>query len=258
MRILILGGTTEARRLAEAVAKRSGFDATLSLAGRTDRPLPLPLPVRTGGFGGAEGLAAHLREMGTDAVVDATHPFAERISANAAAACAAAGVPLCRIARPAWAPGPGDRWTEVADMAEAVRALGDAPRRVFLTVGRLSLPAFEAAPQHAYLVRTVDPPDPPPALPRLEVVTAVGPFGLEAERALLRDRGIEVLVTKNSGGTATRAKLDAARELGVPVVMVRMPDPPAGVTVAETWEEALGWLEAHALASARSAAFRGE
>ncbi|MDJ1158839.1 cobalt-precorrin-6A reductase [Chelatococcus sp. SYSU_G07232] len=243
-RILVLGGTTEAGRLAAALAARREMAAILSLAGRTAEAAPSALPRRIGGFGGIEGLMRWLAAERITAVVDATHPFAARISVNAAAACAALGLPLARLTRPAWTPQPGDRWQEVADARAAALALGAAPRRVFLTVGRLTLDAFTVAPQHRYLVRTIDAPDPPPALPDLTLVTARPPFTAEAETALMREHAVEVLVTKNSGGAATAGKLAAARALGLPVVVIRRPEKPAADTFL-TVEAVLAWLEAH-------------
>jgi precorrin-6A/cobalt-precorrin-6A reductase len=216
----------------------------LSLAGRTQNPAPAPIPCRIGGFGGAEGLAHFLREEKFDALIDATHPFAARISANARAASATSGVPLLVFSRPAWAPGEGDQWREVATMADAVAALGETPRRVFLTQGRLQLAAFAAAPQHFYLVRAIDEPDELRLLPRHKFISARGPFTLEGERELMRAEGIEILVSKNSGGGATAAKLVAARELHIPVILVARPE---AEDAAETsrLDDVLAWIETH-------------
>ena len=241
-RVLILGGTTEANALAAALAGDRRFAPTLSLAGATRTPLLPAIPVRIGGFGGVDGLSRWLREAGTEALVDATHPFAWRISRNAITAVAETGVPMLRIDRPAWVPAAGDRWTTVPDMDAAASAIGVPPRRVLLTIGRQELTPFAAHPQHHYLVRSVDRPL-PDVLPRDSVVlTARGPFALPGERALLSQHRIEVLVTKNSGGDATAAKLVAAREAGVPVVMVARPPSAPGPSVA-TFREALSWLE---------------
>ncbi len=241
-RVLILGGTTEASALADALYGDHRFAPTLSLAGVTRAPHLPPIPARIGGFGGADGLRHWLAEAGTDALVDATHPFAQRISRNAVAAVAGTGTVMLRIARPPWLPVPGDRWTVVPDMAAAAASLGVPPRRVLLTIGRKELAPFLAHPQHHYLVRSVDPP-PPEALPPDSVVLARrGPFALPEERALLLAHRIELLVTKNSGGDD--AKLLAAREAGLAVVMVARPPPVPAPTVA-TWQEALGWLERH-------------
>jgi len=226
VRVLILGGTTEASALARRLAGDARFDAVLSFAGVTRAPLLPPVAVRVGGFGGAAGLAAFLRAENFDVLIDATHPFAVQIKRNASAAAAQAGIAHLRALRPPWSAQPGDRWREVADMADAARALGDAPRRVLLTIGQKELAPFRAAPWHDYVLRSVDPPD-PALVPRGAVVIAArGPFIVADEIALLRAHRIDVIVTKNSGGDATAAKLAAARALGIEVVMVRRPAPP--------------------------------
>ena len=244
MRILILGGTTEAAALVRRLADRPDHDVTLSLAGRTTAPIALPVRTRIGGFGGAEGLAAHLREHRIAALIDATHPFARIISRNAAAASREAGVPLLAVRRPAWARAPGDDWREVDSVPDAVPALGEVPKRVFLTVGRLELAAFAAAPQHRYLVRTIEPVG--DALPGIDVtaIEARGPFGAEDEAALMRAHGVEILATKNSGGAATYGKIAAARSLGLPVVIVRQPALPEVAQVSRI-DDVLGWLDVH-------------
>jgi precorrin-6A/cobalt-precorrin-6A reductase len=242
-RILILGGTTEARRLAERLAERRDLAVTLSLAGRTASPAAQPVPVRIGGFGGAQGLAAHLAAERIDALIDATHPYAAIISANAAQAAGAAGVPLLALRRPAWVAVAGDRWIEVDDMQAAVQALAAAPRRVFLALGRNEIAAFVAAPQHFYLVRSVDPIEPPLRVPHAHYVTGRGPFTQAGDRALLVDHGIEIVVAKNSGGDATYGKIAAARALGVAVMLLRRPALPDVAAVA-TVEEALAWIDA--------------
>jgi precorrin-6A/cobalt-precorrin-6A reductase len=244
MHVLVLGGTTEASALAARLAGCRDLSATLSLAGRTSFPKPAPVPTRIGGFGGVEGLGRWLTEHRVGAVVDATHPFAAVISRNAAAACAQRGVPLLALRRPPWQAQAGDRWIDVPTMPDAVAALGPAPRRVFLTVGRLELPAFAAAPQHAYMVRTIEPIG--DALPALDVVTIQdrGPFGETDERRLMQEHGIEVVVTKNAGGAATFGKIAAARALGLPVVMVARPPKPDALTV-ESVDAGLAWIEAH-------------
>lgn len=244
IRVLILGGTTQASELARALAGRPDISPLLSLAGRTRNPAPAPIPCRIGGFGGAEGLAHFLREEKFDALIDATHPFAAQISANARAASAASGVPLLVFSRPAWAPGDSDQWREVANMGDAVAALGEAPRRVFLTQGRLQLAAFAAAPQHYYLVRAIDEPDELRLLPQHKFISARGPFTLEGERELMRAEGIEILVSKNSGGGATAAKLVAARELNIPVILVARPVA-EGAAEAARLDDVLDWIEAH-------------
>ncbi|MFC3575117.1 cobalt-precorrin-6A reductase [Streptomyces yaanensis] len=227
--VLVLGGTTEARELAASLAARSGVRVTTSLAGRVSRLGALEGEVRVGGFGGAEGLAAWLREHRVDAVVDATHPFAAGITANAAWAAAATGVPAVVLRRPGWSAGPGDRWHEAASLAEAAGLLAPLGRRVFLTTGRLGLAAFAHLTDLHFVVRSVEPPE-PPMPPDVEVLLARGPFTVQDETALLSGHRIDVLVTKDSGGAATAAKLTAARELGLPVVVVRRPPLPDGVT----------------------------
>jgi precorrin-6A/cobalt-precorrin-6A reductase len=231
MRVLILGGSNEATQLAARLADDSAFQPVLSLAGRTRHPAPSPIPCRIGGFGGAIGLASYLRSQAIDVVIDATHPFAEQMSANAISAAGETQTPLVVFSRPPWMPGPGDRWVEFVSAEAAAQAIGATGRRVFLTVGRLQLPAFETSPQHDYLIRTIDPPEPKPNLPRYRVLLARGPFTIEDEVRLMRVEQTEVLVTKNSGGDSTRAKLDAARSLGLEVIMVRRPPPPDAPTL---------------------------
>ncbi len=215
---------------------------TLSLAGRTAEPLAQAVPVRSGGFGGSEGLAAHLRTERIDALIDATHPYAAVISANAARASETARVPLLALRRAAWVKQAGDNWTEVAAVGDAVRALGEKPLRVFLTLGRKELAPFTAAPQHVYLVRSVDPVDPPLAVPHATYITACGPFTEAGDRALLETHRIEIIVAKNSGGAATYAKIAASRALGIPVIMLKRPALPE-VATATTVEEVLAWLD---------------
>ncbi|WP_413991843.1 cobalt-precorrin-6A reductase [Labrys okinawensis] len=238
--ILILGGTTEAAALARLLAGRPGIPAMLSLAGRTQNPAPPPIPYRVGGFGGVEGLSTFLRERRARAMVDATHPFAEQMSAQAVAAAQRTGVQLLALRRPAWRAEPRDNWTEVADAEAAAVALGSEPRRVFLTTGRLELPAFLAAPHHFYLVRSVDAPEELP--PHARLILARGPFAEEDELALMREERIEVVVTKNSGGSATYGKIVAARRLGLPVILLKRPEV-AEVETVTTAEEALAWIE---------------
>lgn len=239
MRILLLGGTSEATALARLVAKDARFEPVLSLAGRTSAPAAAPVATRIGGFGGVDGLAHFLAGERIAAVIDATHPFAARMSANAAAACGMAGVPLLALTRPPWQRRPGDNWIEVADMAGAAAALGTKPARVFLTIGRQELAAFAAAPQHHYVVRTIEPAE--GLLASATLIRARGPFAVEDEVALMRREAIDVVVSKNAGGQATEAKIIAARNLGLPVVMVQRPGRPEVPTV-ETAEAALAWL----------------
>jgi precorrin-6A/cobalt-precorrin-6A reductase len=246
-RILILGGTIEARMLAEALAAKPGVTVTQSLAGRTTKPMPQPVPVRVGGFGGAEGLADYLRAERIDALIDATHPYAAIISANAAEAARETGVPLVALRRPSWTKVDGDSWIEVVTIEEAVGALGQAARRVFLALGRKELQPFTAGPQHVYLIRSVDPVDPPLAVPHAIYIAARGPFSEAEDRALLKRYRIDVVVAKNSGGTATYGKIAAARTLQLPVIMLTRPALPDVPSVA-TVEEAVAWLD-HAIAS---------
>jgi precorrin-6A/cobalt-precorrin-6A reductase len=241
-RILILGGTTEARRLAERLAGRHDLAVTLSLAGRTAKPAPQPVPVRIGGFGGAEGLAAHLATERIDVLIDATHPYAAIIAGNAARAARSAGVPLLALRRPAWVAVAGDLWREVADAGAAVASLGEAPRRVFLALGRNDIAPFVTAPQHHYLVRSVDPVEPPLRVPHAGYVIGRGPFTQADDGALLASHGVEIVVCKNSGGDATYGKIAAARMLGLAVIMLRRPVLPA-VPAVETIEQALGWID---------------
>lgn len=248
MTVLILGGTAEARELALLLQER-GASFTSSLAGRVARPrLPVG-EVRVGGFGGAEGLAAHLREHGVTAVVDATHPFATGISRNAVAACAATGTPLVRLERPGWAAAPGsDAWTWVGSHAEAAAAAARLGRAPFLTTGRQSLAHFlEPLAEHTVLVRVVDPPDVPLPAP-WTLLTSRGPYTLDGERALLRRHACDVLVTKDSGGAHTWPKMAAAAELGVPVVVIRRADRPSAVEVQPDPRTTAAWLTARGLA----------
>ncbi|MGJ4857451.1 cobalt-precorrin-6A reductase [Labrys sp. La1] len=238
--VLLLGGTSEASALARLLAARPDIPAMVSLAGRTINPIEPPIAYRIGGFGGVEGLCAFLDEHAVTALVDATHPFAERMSANAVEAARRMGVPLLALRRPAWQAADGDRWSEVADAEAAVQALGAAPRRVFLTTGRLELPAFLAAPQHFYLVRSVDPPEELP--PRAKLILARGPFAETDEIGLMREEAVDIVVTKNSGGSATYGKIAAARRLSLPVILLRRPETAEVKTVA-TAQEALAWIE---------------
>jgi precorrin-6A/cobalt-precorrin-6A reductase len=219
-RILILGGTTEARLLAGELAKRDGVDVLLSLAGRTKEPIAHAVAVRTGGFGGSEGLAAYLRAQVIDFLVDATHPFATQISANAKAAARESGVPCLTLRREPWMRVAGDQWHGVSDVPEALSALGDRPRRVFLAVGRQEAHCADRFPQHYYLVRSVDPIEPPLSAPDVVSILARGPFRLEDEIRLMKQHLIDCVVSKNSGGTAAYPKIEAARRLGIPVLMI--------------------------------------
>jgi precorrin-6A/cobalt-precorrin-6A reductase len=223
VRVLILGGTSEARALATRISEMPEIEAVLSLAGRTREPQAQPIATRIGGFGGIDGLCAYLHAKRIERVVDATHPFAVQMSRHSAMACARLDIPLLILRREPWQKHADDNWTEVANLGEAVRALGEAPRRVFLTIGRLGLAAFAGAQQHFYLTRTIDPPDNLAALPNHQLILARGPFAVEDEERLMRDASIDVLVTKNSGGRGVYAKIIAARRLGLPVIVITPP-----------------------------------
>jgi precorrin-6A/cobalt-precorrin-6A reductase len=233
-KLLVLGGTADARHLAGKLATKA--DVTLSLAGRTENPVAQGVPVRVGGFGGAQGLAAYLTEHRIDLLIDATHPYAAQISANAAEAAQRTGIPAIALRRPAWERQPDDRWIPVDNAAEAARLLGEPPRKIFLALGRQELLPFEAAPQHAYLIRSVDPVEPPLAMPDATYILARGPFSETDDLALLETHGIDAIVSKNSGGQATYGKIAAARTLGIEVFLIRrppLPDMPCGAGVDE-------------------------
>lgn len=239
-RVLILGGTAEARALAQALTD-DGVPVISSLAGRVARPrLPVG-EVRIGGFGGAEALARWLADEQIAAVVDATHPFAERISASAARACSASAVPLLRLERPSWSAAEGDRWHWVGGLPEANTALVElGAQRVLLTSGRQGLAAFAGNDACWFLVRCVDPPAPEDLPPRHELLLDRGPYTLAGELALIDAHGIDAVVTKDSGGPLTEAKLHAARARGLPVIVVRRPDRGDADTVA-TVDAAAAW-----------------
>lgn len=238
--VLILGGTLDASRLATAVAA-TGRRAVLSYAGRVAEPREQPVPVRVGGFGGAEGLAAWIRREEISAIIDATHPFAARISANAVAAAKATETPLLALERAPWVPGPGDDWREVADIPAAVAALAGPPQRIFLAIGRQHLDEFATVPQHHYLLRLVDAPQGSLQLPRAAVVVSRGPFTEAEDLALLCSHRIDMIVAKNAGGEGASAKLAAARSLGLPVLMIARPAIPRR-PVARSVAEVMGWL----------------
>ncbi len=241
-RVLILGGTREAAKLARALDDDPRIEAISSLAGRTRRPVPVPGALRRGGFGGAAGLEAYLRAEGIRLVVDATHPYAERISAHAATACDAAAVPRLALHRAPWTPEPGERWVKVAGAESAARALPALGERVLLTIGSRGLRPFLRMRKLRFVVRAVEAPDIVLDPARVELVLARGPFGFDEERRLLESHAIDVLVSKNSGGPAAHAKLAAARALGLPVVMIARPPPPPGERV-DSVAAALAWVE---------------
>ncbi len=239
MRALILGGTADASLLAAEVA-RAGIDAVYSYGGRTRAPADQPLPTRIGGFGGARGLADYVRREGITHVIDATHPFAAEMSRNAAAACANTGTPLMALERAPWTRGPGDNWIEVGDITAAAAALPEPAAKVFLAIGRQHIAPFAARPQHAYTLRFVDPPEAP--LPFIaDVIVSRGPFTLDGELDMMRARGIAWIVARNSGGDGARAKIDAARMLGLPVIMIARPQLPERLR-AESVAEIMHWL----------------
>ena len=216
-KILILGGTREAAKLAaELVA--AGHDVTTSLAGRTREPAPLAGRTRIGGFGGAHGLAAFLKSQRFDRLIDATHPFARQISENASAAADIAGIPLETHRRPPWQKQPGDDWAEVASLKQACDAIPSGAR-VLLALGSQHIAVFAERADVHFVVRMVDPPDSPPALPD-HVLVLGKPGNAAAEEQLLRDHAITHIVCRNSGGDGAYTKIEAARRLGLPVIMI--------------------------------------
>ena len=249
-RLLVLGGTGDAVELAGRAARLPGLSVVSSLAGRTRNPRLPEGGLRVGGFGGAGGLAGYLRDEDIDLVIDATHPFAERISANAVAACNESGRPLLALRRPQWRPEPGDRWVEVDTVPEAAEAAGTHGRRIFITVGRSEIGPFENRPDLWLLVRLMEPPAEPLGIADGEIVVARGPFETAGETSLMTGHRVDCLATKNAGGEATYAKIAAARALGLPVIMVRRPTVPETEAV-ETVSAAIDWL-AQALRRGRS------
>ncbi len=241
-RLLILGGTAEAAALARRVADDvPEANVISSLAGRLDPAPELPGRVRVGGFGGVGGLRDYLAQEKINALIDATHPFAAQISAHARNACDASAVPRLMLRRPEWLPGPGDTWVEAADYGQAAARLPGLGRRAFLTTGTSGLDAFAATDGVHFLVRLIRRPDAPLPLAHATLVTGRPPFAVAEERALMETHGIEVLVTKQSGGPATRAKLEAARGLGLTVLMIARPPVEVGPAV-ETVDAAFAWL----------------
>lgn len=240
MKVLLLGGTSEAAALAQALAG-AGIAAIYSYAGRTEAPRLQPLPVRVGGFGGVDGLADYICANNITHVIDATHPFAAGISANAVASCIQTGIPLAAFERPAWQPGPGDTWTRVPDIAAAVVALPQVPARVFLAIGRQHVADFATRPHHHYLLRFVDPPQGTLPLPDTDVIVARGPFTVAGDLAVMRDHGITHLVAKNAGGAGGAAKIEAARMLRLPVIIIDRPAVPYR-TVLDSVDSVMNWL----------------
>lgn len=259
MHVLILGGTADARQVAHAVVGTGRHTVTLSLAGQTRDPAEAGVATRVGGFGGSDGLAEWACHHAVDAILDVTHPFAVQISHNAVRAATDAGVPLARFERAAWAPQPGDRWVEVADFAEAASAARRYAQggAALLTVGRRGLEAFAARSDVRWIVRSVEPPSPDPGFVDAHYILDRGPFTLAGERGLMAEHAIDVVVSKASGGSQTQAKLDAARERGIPVVLIRRPpDTASGVPRVSTPQDAVAWLDGlgpdHSAVSARS------
>ena len=242
-RVLILGGTTEARGLVERLVGRADCDVISSLAGRVANPRLPTGQVRIGGFGGATGLASWIDREGIRAVIDATHPFAATISWNAAAAAAASHVPLLALRRAAWVPGEDDQWHGAASLEDAALMLPDLGHRHFLTIGRQGVSCFADVRDAWFLVRSVDPPE-EPTPPQMELLLDRGPYSMDAEIALMRARTVDTVITKNSGGEATAAKLAGARELGLPVVMLQRPATPVGVPEVSDVPGAVEWVDA--------------
>ncbi|MBW4556513.1 MAG: cobalt-precorrin-6A reductase [Trichormus sp. ATA11-4-KO1] len=241
IRVLILGGTGDAAELAARVATIPGIEAITSLAGRTREP-SIPLgDLRIGGFGGVAGLASYLRQMKIDLLIDATHPFATQISGNAADAATAVAIPRLKLIRPPWEKVCGDRWIEVDHLKAAALYLENQAERVFLTVGRQELDTFAHLKEIWFLMRMIDPPEPNALVPPGIVLCDRGPFALHREREILIKHKIDTIVSKNSGGNATYAKIAAARELGLKVVMVNRSPAPPGEQVSNV-DDALAWL----------------
>jgi len=238
-RALILGGTSDASQLAAEIA-RARIDAVYSYGGRTRVPADQPLPIRIGGFGGVSGLADYIRQEGITHVIDATHPFAAEMSRNAVQACAETGTPLMALERAAWARADVDNWIEVGDVNAAVAALPEASANVFLAIGRQHIAPFAVKPQHAYTLRFVDPPEAPLSF-AADVIVSRGPFTLDGELEMMRARGITWIVARNSGGVGARAKIDAARMLGLPVIMISRPALPERQRV-ESVAQIMQWL----------------
>lgn len=219
---------------------RVRIDAVYSYGGRTRTPSDQPLPTRIGGFGGVSGLADYIRGEGITHVIDATHPFAAEMSRHAVEACAETKTPLIALERAPWTKVPGDNWIEVADVSAAAAALPEAPAKVFLAIGRQHIAPFATKPQHAYTLRFVDPPE--AALPfPADVIVSRGPFTLDGELEMVRARGIAWIVARNSGGDGARAKIDAARVLRLPVIMIARPRLPERMRV-ESVAEIMQWL----------------
>ena len=240
MRVLLLGGTTEASQMAIALAD-AGINAIYSYAGRTNSPVSQPLPTRIGGFGGVPGLIDYLRAQNITHIIDATHPFAAGMSRNAFVACRDTKVALLRLERAPWVAQDGDNWSLVPTLENIPALLPDAPARVFLAIGKQHIGLFAAKPQHHYLLRLVDAPDAPLPIPNVTVLLARGPFTTQGDTALMQEHAITHVVAKNAGGTGARAKLDAARALDLPVIMANRPSVPGDATANDV-AQVMAWL----------------
>lgn len=237
MRVLLLGGTSEGNALASRLADDARFQPLLSLAGRTAAPKLPDVAMRSGGFGGAEALAAFITDQAFDVVIDATHPFAAEISANAVDACRASGATLISLERPAWEDQSSDDWRRFQSVEAAIAALPDTPTCVFSALGRQSAPLLAAAPHHRYVIRVVDAIS-PPDLPDFVIIAERGPFRTDDDVALFRAHGVQIILAKNAGGAAAISKIEAARALGLPVFMVdrpAMPERPVVASVDDAW-----------------------
>ncbi len=240
-KLLILGGTGDALVLAERVQRMPDLLVISSLAGRTRQPVLPTGQIRTGGFGGEQGLVDYLRSNQIDFLIDATHPFAQRISENAAGAALVCGMPFLVLERSAWSKNSDDHWLEVSDHQAAAELLPQLGQRIFLTIGRQELGFYAHLQDLWFLMRSIDLPD-LPLIPPGELLLAKGPFDLAAERKLLLKYQIQAIVSKNSGGEATYAKILAAKELGLPVVMIQRPAISTGER-AHTVDQAIKWLQ---------------
>lgn len=241
MKILLLAGTSEARQLAEVLASQPGFDVTASLSGATRSPRDLPVATRVGGFGGREGQIEYLRKNEIEVLVDATHPFANRISQRSWEICADLGLPFLQILRRPWQAASGDRWTMVENGDQAADHIADGSR-VFLATGRQTLSEFAGLAKCYLICRQIDPPEQVFPFPNGEYLIGRPPFSVQDEYRLFQDLKVDWLVVKNAGGAASRTKLDAARRLAMPVLMLDRPPPPDGPRV-QTAQQALVWIK---------------
>jgi precorrin-6A/cobalt-precorrin-6A reductase len=242
MRVLILGGTVDASQLAIQASAIQGIEVIVSLAGRTRQPAKINVETRIGGFGGTSGLVIYLQDKAIALLIDATHPYAAQISFNAVEAAKISGIPHLMLVRPEWQPIECDRWIEVDDLQAARNLLPGLAKRVFLTIGRQELSTFADLKDIWFLMRTIDPPEANTPIPKGQLLMKRGPFSLADERELLDKYQIQAIVSKNSGGEATYAKIIAARELNLPVVMIKRPTIPDSDRVSDL-EDALKWLK---------------